>query len=425
MALSDASPYKKDMTTKSASTELYPLVQELSLSPPRVDTTSNVTSSSPPPSAPSHPKEDATTSSTTEATTTSVTSDWFCGPSLITFDGDQTLYSDGENFESNPVLANYLYLLLTHGVTVAVVTAAGYEYQTEKYELRLSGLLRYFEEHHLAAEDCDRFYLMGGECNYLLKLGPDWRLHPVKEWGPGGWLMVTRHKPQTPGNWTESEIRQVLDVSEETMKESMVDQKLRANVIRKKRSVGLIPIANSTGIPREALDETVLRVQERLRYLNEERVQSPLPYCAFNGGRDAWVDVGNKSVGVTVLQSYLGLDPERTLHIGDQFLHTGNDYAARGVCPCVWITSPEETTYILKNILRLADALPPSSEHQRKDSFGALTEMNCGITTSSNTHTTAVSCKKSLLQRSTANLNETMRRSSLFMDVYTGEMRKK
>ncbi len=200
MALSDASPYKKEMTTKSASTELYPLVQELSLSPPRVDTTSNVTSSSPPPSAPSHPKGDATTGSTTEATTTSVTSDWFCGPSLITFDGDQTLYSDGENFESNPVLANYLYLLLTHGVTVAVVTAAGYEYQTEKYELRLSGLLRYFEEHQLAAEDCDRFYLMGGECNYLLKLGPDWMLHPVKEWGPGGWLMVTRHKPQTVPN---------------------------------------------------------------------------------------------------------------------------------------------------------------------------------------------------------------------------------
>ena len=26
----------------------------------------------------------------------------------------------------------------------------------------------------------------------------------------------------------------------------------------------------------------------------------------------------------------------------------------RSVCPCVWITSPEETTYILKSILRLA-----------------------------------------------------------------------
>lgn len=408
MALSNA---KKEVT-KSA-TELHPL-QELSSSPPRVDTTNiDVTSSAP--SSPTHRTDVATERIST--TSTPAVTEWFRGPSLITFDGDQTLYSDGENFESNPVLANYLYLLLTQGVTVAVVTAAGYEYQTEKYELRLSGLLRYFQEHRLAAEDCDRFYLMGGECNYLLKLGPDMRLHPVKEWGPGGWLMVTRHKPQTPGNWNESDIRYILDMSEGTMKESMADQKLRARIIRKKRSVGLIPIANSTGIPREALDETVLRVQERLRYHNEERVLS-LPYCAFNGGRDAWVDVGNKSVGVTVLQSYLGLDPETTLHIGDQFLHTGNDFAARSVCPCVWITSPEETTYILKNILRLADALPPSSDHYRKDSFGALWEVNCP-TASGSCH---VPQENTFFEQSPADLDETTRRSGLFMDVYTGEM---
>jgi len=92
----------------------------------------------------------------------------FNGPRLITFDGDQTLYSDGANFDSNPKLANYLYLLLKHGVTVAVVTAAGYEYETKKYELRLSGLLDYFQAKGLSEEDCDRFYLFGGECNYLL-----------------------------------------------------------------------------------------------------------------------------------------------------------------------------------------------------------------------------------------------------------------
>jgi len=92
----------------------------------------------------------------------------FKGPKMITFDGDQTLYSDGANFDKNPELANYLYLLLRHGVTLAVVTAAGYEYSTEKYELRLSGLLAYFKEKNLPAHDCERFYLFGGECNYLL-----------------------------------------------------------------------------------------------------------------------------------------------------------------------------------------------------------------------------------------------------------------
>ena len=92
----------------------------------------------------------------------------FKGPKMITFDGDQTLYSDGANFEANPELANSLYLLLKHGVTIAVVTAAGYEYAREKYELRLSGLLAYFKQKKLPASDCERFYLFGGECNYLL-----------------------------------------------------------------------------------------------------------------------------------------------------------------------------------------------------------------------------------------------------------------
>ena len=91
-------------------------------------------------------------------------------PKMITFDGDQTLYSDGANFEGNPELVNYLYLLLRHGVTLAVVTAAGYEYQTERYEMRLSGLLAYFKSKNLPADDCERFNLFGGECNFLLKV---------------------------------------------------------------------------------------------------------------------------------------------------------------------------------------------------------------------------------------------------------------
>ena len=95
----------------------------------------------------------------------------FHGPKLITFDGDQTLYSDGANFSSNrSELAHYIYLLLRNGVTIAVVTAAGYEYVSEKYEIRLSGLLRYFEEKGLSESDCSRFYLFGGECNYLLRV---------------------------------------------------------------------------------------------------------------------------------------------------------------------------------------------------------------------------------------------------------------
>lgn len=270
------------------------------------------------------------------------------GPKLICFDGDQTLYCDGANFEKSPNLAKYICLLLQHGVTIAVVTAAGYEYHAAKYELRLSGLIAYFQERNLEKSDLERFYIFGGECNYLLRLGQDYHLHAVREDGPGGWMTSTKYLSESPGNWRESDITSILDMSEECFRSSLIEQNMRATIIRKKRSVGLIPKADEK-IPREALDETVLRTQT---LLDESKVT--LPFCAFNGGRDAWVDVGNKRVGVTVLQSYLGIPVEETLHIGDQFLYTGNDFAARSVCPCVWITSPEETTYILKSILRLA-----------------------------------------------------------------------
>lgn len=273
----------------------------------------------------------------------------FAGPKMITFDGDQTLYSDGANFEQNPQLANYIYLLLRHGVNIAVVTAAGYEYDVERYETRLSGLLAYFEEKKLPAEDCKKFYLFGGECNYLLSLGSDYRLHPVKEKGPGGWHTATKFLNEAPSNWEESDITNILDIAYESVEDSMKEMNIRGKIIRKKRSIGLIK-ATDREIPREALDETVLRVQEKLD--NSDSVT--LPFCAFNGGSDVWVDVGNKRVGVNILASYLGHPPDEILHIGDQFLNTGNDFAARDICPCIWICNPDETTYILKSILRLA-----------------------------------------------------------------------
>lgn len=274
------------------------------------------------------------------------------GPKMITFDGDQTLYTDGANFDSNPRLANYLYLLLRHGVSVVVVTAAGYEYNVAKYEFRLSGLLNYFKQKKLSLKECGRFYLFGGECNYLLHLGEDFHLHPVREKGPGGWMTATKYLADSPSNWNEDELTAMLDTAYEAVKTSMEDQNIKGRVIRKKRSIGLVP-SSPSAIPREALDETVLRSQMNLSSMNQGSGPN-LPFCAFNGGSDVWVDVGNKRVAVEVLSSYLGVNPHDILHIGDQFLNTGNDFAARAVCPCIWITSPEETTYILKTILRLA-----------------------------------------------------------------------
>jgi len=324
----------------------------------------------------------------------------FNGPKMITFDGDQTLYSDGANFESNPKLANYMYMLLRCGVIIAVVTAAGYEYQTEKYELRLSGLLAYFKQMALPAEDCERFYLFGGECNYLLALGHDYKLYPVKENGAGGWFTSTKHIQHSPANWDDTKIQSLLDEAETSINGSLKDLKIPGRIIRKKCSIGLIPKKNNE-IRREALDETVLRAQSILEMQN-----NVTPYCAFNGGKDVWVDVGNKRVGVEILSAYLGKPIQETLHIGDQFTNTGNDVAARSVCPCIWITSPEETTYILKTILRLA-GIHMEELKEDNDEYLSPNSKNSNTTTEKEVDMKEITRRHAQQQS---------------MDVYTGEI---
>ena len=139
----------------------------------------------------------------------------------------------------------------------------------------------------------------------------------------------------------------------------MSDLKLRARLIRKPRGIGIIPGGPSkvatepTGhgsvkMKSEALDEVVFRCQKSLR---DETPRIALPWCAFNGGRDAWVDVGDKCVGVQAMQAYLKIPPSKSLHVGDQFLKTGNDVAARECSPCIWIIRPQETFKILEILL--------------------------------------------------------------------------
>jgi IMP-specific 5'-nucleotidase len=96
----------------------------------------------------------------------------------------------------------------------------------------------------------------------------------------------------TSANWDEKDITALLDVAEASVKDSLNDQKMRGTVIRKKRSIGLVPESGQQ-ISREALDETVLRAQVELQRMNKG-AGPKIPFCAFNGGRDVWVDVGNK-----------------------------------------------------------------------------------------------------------------------------------
>ncbi|CDI77591.1 IMP-specific 5'-nucleotidase 1, related [Eimeria acervulina] len=87
---------------------------------------------------------------------------------LLTLDGDETLYADGENFQQ-PAMAKLIAQLLKKGVNVAVVTGAGYGYEADKYAARLGCLFDVLKSEKLNKKECNRFFVMGGESNYLLR----------------------------------------------------------------------------------------------------------------------------------------------------------------------------------------------------------------------------------------------------------------
>jgi len=124
---------------------------------------------------------------------------------------------------------------------------------------------------------------------------------------------------------------------------------------------------------------------------------------------------------VQVLQAYLGIEPAETLHIGDQFLNTGNDFAARAVSPCIWIINPQETTYILKSILRLAGVrviLPETKEcdHGDDDSVNESVSGQRPALTSTPSGGSIIDFKEIERRR------ETIKKTASTMDPYTGEM---
>eukprot|EP01068_Selenidium_serpulae_P016888 Selendium_serpulae@DN6332_c0_g1_i17.p2 len=283
---------------------------------------------------------------------------------LLTFDGDETLYPDGQNFEDLDI-ASYIAMLIKEGINVAIVTAAGYGYQVEKYEARIKVLLDYFKEQKLSPEECRSFFLMGGESNYLLRCNEHCRLEVVPE---DKW----REEPHDV-----NEIQQLLDIAEASMSGLIKDLGLRATVLKKERAVGLVPggDAGKRRAPKgsgggslkyEILEEAVQRIRHDINNSG-----CKITYCAFNGGRDVWVDIGDKGDGLKALQRYLQISPDSCGHIGDQFTESGNDIAARNASPTLWILNPTETKAVLRSLLIQTGArLKPESETPRESFAG-------------------------------------------------------
>ncbi|KAL9001668.1 MAG: hypothetical protein Q9188_005361 [Gyalolechia gomerana] len=272
---------------------------------------------------------------------------------LVTFDGDVTLYDDGDSLsDENPVIPRIL-RLLRQGIQIGIVTAAGYT-DVARYYDRLHGLLDAVANAITDKEVEDpRVIILGGESNYLFEF--DFHSETFLRHVPRTiWMLDEMRK------WQEDDIESLLDVAEGALRGCINNMQLSAEILRKDRAVGIIPVAGpgKQKFTREQLEETVLVTQQILELSS---LGKKIPFCAFNGGNDVFVDIGDKSWGVLSCQRYLGgIEGSKTLHVGDQFLSAGaNDFKARLACTTAWIANPAETVALL-------DELHLHSENQRQ-----------------------------------------------------------
>lgn len=173
----------------------------------------------------------------------------------MTFDGDVTLYDDGQSLDpSNPAIPRILELL-RQGTRVGIVTAAGYT-DAAKYYGRLHGLLDAIADSDLDEATKGNLIVMGGESNFLFEYDGSvkerLRYHRRRDW-----IL------EEMNDWTEENIEALLDLAERALRDCVQGMGLQAELLRKERAVGIIP-AEGRKLTREQLEETVLVCQRIL-----------------------------------------------------------------------------------------------------------------------------------------------------------------
>lgn len=295
---------------------------------------------------------------------------------LITFDGDVTLYEDGSSLTPESPVIDKLVKLLSMDLFIGVVTAAGYPGQlgAPQYYARLKGLIdRIRMTPELTDNQRENLLVMGGESNYLFRYSNELanlKFIEAEEW----YLPIMM-------NWDKKKIDYIMHTTDKHLRHLQrkfnLDSADRTTIIRKERSIGIIPNPGFK-ILREHLEEMVLSCSLKMQEIlirtskldalklpdQKNASEDEIKLCAFNGGSDVWVDIGDKSLGVESLQKYLCKDTRyehtvcpilksESLHIGDQFASVGaNDFKARLSACTVWIANPRETVAILDDLIQ-------------------------------------------------------------------------
>jgi hypothetical protein len=194
---------------------------------------------------------------------------------LITFDGDVTLYDDGQALVPTDFVIARILQLLSRGIKVGIITAAGYTDASRYYE-RLFGLLEAIKAATGRSEIVDPMLIViGGESNYLYEFDRSAQ-HLLKPISRSVWMLEEMKA------WTEADIAALLDVAEGALRECIENLGLSAEILRKERAVGIIQDGKpgARRFTREQLEETVLVTQQ---IVEMSLAGKRLPFCAFNG----------------------------------------------------------------------------------------------------------------------------------------------
>ncbi|CEG48501.1 protein [Plasmopara halstedii] len=287
---------------------------------------------------------------------------------LVTFDADDTIYEDGGIITKSSKMVHVIVELLHRGIVVSLVTAAGYPGNPGRYEERLRGILDTLED--VSMEERARFLVMGGECNYLFETHTDKTTGRVKLREINGVVW----KDGRGERWPEEQVTALLDAAEVVLQKMIMNLHLSARIVRKERAIGIINTSTKR-ILYENLEEISLTLQHELRHFQ-------VPFCAFNGGNDVWVDIGNKALGILALQKYVfrflpkelreseelrNIQGQECLHVGDRFTRTGNDTRSRDAATTIWISNPKETAHIMTILLRTIDSVRQQKMERKEE----------------------------------------------------------
>ncbi|KAI9910806.1 hypothetical protein PsorP6_010092 [Peronosclerospora sorghi] len=234
----------------------------------------------------------------------------------LTLGADDTIYEDGGSINKSSRI------LIRRGIVVSLLIAASFPGNSSRYEQRLRGILEALAD--LTCEERPRFLVVGRECNY-------------------------RFETYTDTMWGIVGLREI---------DGAIWKDGRGEIINTSNKLILY----------ENLEEISFTMQNELRHFQ-------VPFCAFNGGNDVWVDIGHKALGIKALQKYAfqflpkelrgsemrNIQGHECLLVGDRFTITGNYTRSRDVAATVWVSNHHKTGCVMSILLQVIDL-----EHKQK-----------------------------------------------------------